>query len=537
MRKLFALVLGLAVSQMAFSQRGWVGNQDVMTSHDINAGQEYVIAPRSIDPSLTGTITKVGFHYLTTPGHENAEFTIKIYDHVELQGNYSQMHIYDLVSSGEACYTQDVVASGNDQWLEFELDTPFAIPDHDFWVGLCPNGPSTIAAGDQANAVMEQYLYMENVAGDFYWIPTEFAYNDNFYMFSAALAVFIDEGGVNCQAPDNLQGQATEDGALIEWSFAQRDFQLDHFNVYRSATNSDYELVAEVTGNGPDYSYLDPVTEGAWYYRVTAVHADGTEICESEPAATPDGKVYVAIDMTFDLGDWLYYDNGYCATAVGRGDEMYWGVKFPKEMLADMQGKSLSRVAIYEGESCSGSYEMSFYLGGDNAPETIADVQSFELFGTDQWHFEDLPSPLPVSDDMNLWIVFHTTDVAYPAAVSPDDFDNPNGRWISENGVNWADMAEVVTPGYTFMIRAFFSTYDGVEQSFGSFAEVYPNPVCGTLHVVAEGLQKVDVFDLCGRLVLQSNESEIDMSSFLSGLYLVRVTTETGVISQRVEVK
>ena len=226
------------------------------------------------------------------------------------------------------------------------------------------------------------------------------------------LAGFIDEGGVSCQAPDNLQGKATEDGALIEWSFAQRDFQLDHFNVYRSATNSDYELVAEVTGNGPDYSYLDPVTEGAWYYRVTAVHADGTEICESEPAATPDGKVYVAIDMTFDLGDWLYYDNGYCATAVGRGDEMYWGVKFPKEMLADMQGKSLSRVAIYEGESCSGSYEMSFYLGGDNAPETIADVHSFELFGTDQWHFEDLPSPLPVSDDMNLWIVFHTTDVA-----------------------------------------------------------------------------------------------------------------------------
>ena len=121
--------------------------------------------------------------------------------------------------------------------------------------------------------------------------------------------------------------------------------------------------------------------------------------------------------------------------------------------------------------------------------------------------------------------------------VSTDDFDNPNGRWISENGVNWADMAEVVTPGYTFMIRAFFSTYDGVEQSFGPFAEVYPNPVCGTLHVVAEGLQKVDVFDLCGRLVLQSNESEIDMSSFLSGLYFLRVTTDKGVALQRVEVK
>lgn len=537
MKKMFALLLSLVASQMAFSQRGWVGNQDVVTSHDVDAGQEFVIAPRSIDPSLTGTITKVGFHYLTTPGHENAEFTIKIYDQVELQGYYAQMHLYDLVSSGEACYTQDIVASGNDQWLEFQLDTPFAIPDHDFWVGLCPKGPSTITAGDQANAVMEQYFYMENVAGDFYWIPTEFSYNDNFYMFSAALAVFIDEGGPSCQAPENLQGHATEEGASIEWTFSPRDFQLDHFNVYRSATNSDYELIAEVTGEGSEYSYLDPVTEGVWYYRVTAVHADGSETCESEPAATPDGKVFVKIDMTFDFGDWLYYDNGYCATAVGHSGEMFWGVKFPKEMLADLQGKSLSRVAIYEGESCSGNYEMSLYLGGDNAPETIADMYSFELFGADQWHFEDLRSPLPVSDDMNLWIVFHTTNVDYPAAVSPDELDDSNGRWISEDGVNWIDMAGAIVPGYTFMIRAFFSTYDGVEQSFGSFAEVYPNPVCGTLHVVAEGLQKVEIFDLCGRLVLQGNESEIDMNPFRSGLYLIRVTTEKGVSVQQVDVK
>ena len=537
MKKMFALLLSLVASQMAFSQRGWVGNQDVVTSHDVDAGQEFVIAPRSIDPSLTGTITKVGFHYLTTPGHENAEFTIKIYDQVELQGYYAQMHLYDLVSSGEACYTQDIVASGNDQWLEFQLDTPFAIPDHDFWVGLCPKGPSTITAGDQANAVMEQYFYMENVAGDFYWIPTEFSYNDNFYMFSAALAVFIDEGGPSCQAPENLQGHATEEGALIEWTFSPRDFQLDHFNVYRSATNSDYELIAEVTGEGSEYSYLDPVTEGVWYYRVTAVHADGSGTCESEPAATPDGKVFVKIDMTFDFGDWLYYDNGYCATAVGHSGEMFWGVKFPKEMLTSLQGKSLSRVAIYEGENCSGNYEMSLYLGGDNAPETIADMYSFELFGADQWHFEDLRSPLPVSDDMNLWIVFHTTNVDYPAAVSPDELDDSNGRWISEDGVNWIDMAGAIVPGYTFMIRAFFSTYDGVEQSFGSFAEVYPNPVCGTLHVVAEGLQKVEIFDLCGRLVLQGNESEIDMNPFRSGLYLIRVTTEKGVSVQQVDVK
>lgn len=60
---------------------------------------------------------------------------------------------------------------------------------------------------------------------------------------------------------------------------------LESFNLYRSTTDSNYELIANVPAveNQTYYEYLDNVEEGTYYYQVTAVYASQGE---TEPAST-----------------------------------------------------------------------------------------------------------------------------------------------------------------------------------------------------------------------------------------------------------
>jgi len=56
---------------------------------------------------------------------------------------------------------------------------------------------------------------------------------------------------------------------------------------------------------------------------------------------------------------------------------------------------------------------------------------------------------------------------------------------------------------------------------------VYPNPTSGKF-TVANATAEIQIFDLFGRLVLRTNEAQIDMSSYPSGLYIWQVGTERG---------
>jgi hypothetical protein len=52
---------------------------------------------------------------------------------------------------------------------------------------------------------------------------------------------------------------------------------------------------------------------------------------------------------------------------------------------------------------------------------------------------------------------------------------------------------------------------------------MYPNPVWDNLHIETElDIQKIDIIDQNGRIVISSFEKEINVSQLLSGLYFVR---------------
>lgn len=71
---------------------------------------------------------------------------------------------------------------------------------------------------------------------------------------------------------------------------------LDHYNIYRSESNSNYELIATTK----DQRYFDEIERGTYYYQVTSVYKRGDETCESEPAKSFNNpeEDYIVVEVT-----------------------------------------------------------------------------------------------------------------------------------------------------------------------------------------------------------------------------------------------
>ena len=55
---------------------------------------------------------------------------------------------------------------------------------------------------------------------------------------------------------------------------------------------------------------------------------------------------------------------------------------------------------------------------------------------------------------------------------------------------------------------------------------VYPNPTADRIYIQADNIKKVELFDLMGRKVRSSNQSQMDMSRLSSGNYIMQVKTQ-----------
>ena len=68
--------------------------------------------------------------------------------------------------------------------------------------------------------------------------------------------------------------------------------------------------------------------------------------------------------------------------------------------------------------------------------------------------------------------------------------------------------------------------YDAVDEDAMEMISVYPNPTQGVIFVGAKSVQRVEVFNVTGQMVMSSTEPVINVSELGSGLYIVRVTAD-----------
>jgi hypothetical protein len=81
---------------------------------------------------------------------------------------------------------------------------------------------------------------------------------------------------------------------------------------------------------------------------------------------------------------------------------------------------------------------------------------------------------------------------------------------------------------------------ESIKQDVSSI-KIYPNPTMGILQIVSESvnIHKIDIFNVLGKKVLtqkakNGRQKTINISHLPTGMYFVRITTETGTVTQKV---
>lgn len=78
----------------------------------------------------------------------------------------------------------------------------------------------------------------------------------------------------------------------------------------------------------------------------------------------------------------------------------------------------------------------------------------------------------------------------------------------------------------------------GTEEDYVTNLILYPNPVKDILHIKCDNMQQYDVFSLDGKLIksLQRNNDEavIDFSNLKRGIYMVRITSDIGIVTRKI---
>lgn len=93
--------------------------------------------------------------------------------------------------------------------------------------------------------------------------------------------------------------------------------------------------------------------------------------------------------------------------------------------------------------------------------------------------------------------------------------------------------AQVISGNYQYMKLINTSTLHVTETKENTTASVYPNPTSGVLFVKSdEKINNVLIYSVAGQMIknfknIETNESKIDISDFLPGIYLIKVETKS----------
>lgn len=88
-----------------------------------------------------------------------------------------------------------------------------------------------------------------------------------------------------------------------------------------------------------------------------------------------------------------------------------------------------------------------------------------------------------------------------------------------------------------FYIKTAYSGTLGLDQNFEpNKMIIYPNPVSHQMFISADNIQKVEIYNLLGTLVKTAGKDaeSIDLSHLASGSYIVKATTDQGIITKKI---
>lgn len=140
--------------------------------------------------------------------------------------------------------------------------------------------------------------------------------------------------------------------------------------------------------------------------------------------------------VDYAAGDTVSYclDRDFVTTVgTGAANAITWGIMIPATYLRHRD--LIEKVLLYTAEA--GEYTMRIYQGGDTVPATLVTSQTFAVTDTTRGYKTLVPTtPIVIDKEQNLWVVFHTDNLAYPAAACAYMGDG-NSNWVSLNDSVW----------------------------------------------------------------------------------------------------
>lgn len=211
-----------------------------------------------------------------------------------------------------------------------------------------------------------------------------------------------------------------------------------------------------VSSNADSYSWTvdgndASCTASTLNYTFTTAGSHSVEVTATNTVGSSSATMTVNV---IAWGDTMFYDDGIFSSAVGTGGEIYWAVKFDAASLANRT--YLTNVLVYAYEDGAGTYDVSIYQGGDNAPGTLVTTQSNTVDANhiNMWNNFQLYTPVTINANQPLWVVLHSNDIAYPASYS-EFCGNYNASYVSLDGAEWDYIQNhSSTLNSTWMVRA-----------------------------------------------------------------------------------
>ena len=155
------------------------------------------------------------------------------------------------------------------------------------------------------------------------------------------------------------------------------------------------------------------------------------------------------------IAEWLYYDNGVPTQYwwAGAGTPFSWAISFDPADLADFDGTSLTKIAIYNTLAADVN-TLKIYQGdlvGGSA--TLLHTQALTGMLLEDWNEVELLSSVPVDITKQLWITMSSpSPTGGVAASSP--VASTKGDWFNYSGV-WQHMGSSLGYNVSWNLRAF----------------------------------------------------------------------------------
>ena len=372
-------------------------------------------------------------------------------------------------------------------------------------------------------------------------------------------------------------------GLLSTNLFAQEDATIDPADIKFWIGDGENEVVFIV-------NWAEPDTALAWGYRfnepLVTVETVMDDIAAADSRFSYTGSNGWLSDIFFNdgvlnlqlVGQWWMYivsgemaGSGYTAQTVQNGDYIKWGdescgIIVDPATYAYIWTKEVAAVYPLADEAMIDPSEILYWIGeGENEvvfcvnwnEPNIALAWGFRFDG--DYTVETMMNTIENMDyrfsyETGAWgvtnIIFHDGDVHY-SLVGDYWMYNINGSMamlgfdqqpiINGDFIKWGDIScatEIAqwTYVWTQPVQP-VSVYDNVNELEAATLSVYPNPATDRLYVDVENLQRVEIYDMAGRIVLTSVASVIDLNGVEAGIYFVTVRTENAVKTAKLVVK